>query len=273
MSLIKSFIVSCLAALLLVVSGCSDDKPQAILKVGAISGPEVELLKVAKDVAKRNVDLDFKIIEFSDYSIPNVALAEGSIDVNIFQHQPYLDAAIANKHFDLVSIGETFIYPMGIYSVRHQSLADLPHEARIGIPSDPSNEARALRLLASAKFITIPEGINDIDLTPQRILQNPFAIKFTEMDAAQLPRALKDLDFAVINTNYALVAGLKPYPDALLIEDWQSPYANIVVVRTADKDDPRFQLLMKVLHSKPVREKAEELFSHQAIPAWTNENP
>lgn len=271
MSSIKYFIASVLTCLIFAFTGCSSDKGEKPLKVGTISGPETELMKVAQKVAKEKLGLEFKIVEFSDYSMPNAALSEGSIDANMFQHQPYLDAAIANKQYDIVAIGKTFIYPMGIYSSRHHSLADLPQEASIGIPSDPTNEARALRLLAKAKFIVIPQDTDDINLTPQKILQNPFTIRFKEMDAAQLPRALRELDFAVINTNYALQAGLKPYPDSLLMEDTDSPYANILVVRTAEKDEPKFQKLLSALRSQPVRKKAEELFSHQAIPAWSFE--
>ena len=269
MSSIKSYIISFLTCILLILTSCSSEEKVRPIKVGVMAGPEAEIMKVAKDVSKKYFDLDVQIVEFSDYSMPNTALAEGTIDANLFQHQPFLNVIIEKKKYDLTPIGKVFIYPMGIYSKRHNTLIDIPKGAKIGIPSDPTNEGRALRLLANAKLIVIPEDIDDVDLTPQKVRENPFYIKFKEMDAAQLPRALGDLDYAVINTNYALNAGLRPYPDAIMMENADSPYANLLVVRTADKDDPRFKELLRALHSKSVQEKANELFMNQAIPAWS----
>ena len=207
------------------------------------------------------------MVEFSDYSIPNAVLADGSIDANIFQHLPYLEAANKAHGYELVPIAKTFVYPMGIYSHRMKSLKAIPSGAQVAIPNDPSNEARALLLLEKAGLITLKEGAG-INATPMDVASNPHKFKFKELDAAQLPRVLPDVDLAVINTNFAVPAGLTPSNDALFLEDKDSPYANIVVVRQADKDDPKIALLIKALQSEEVLQKAKELFHDQAIVAW-----
>lgn len=160
-----------------------------------------------------------------------------------------------------------YVYPMGIYSKKHKTLHDLPSGAIIGIPNDPSNGARALRLLAQAKLIEIPH-LDDLSLSPKKIQSNPHNLQFKEIAAAQLPRSLEDLDYAVINTNYAIPAGLTPSKDALYLEQKDSPYVNIVVVRTADKNEKKYEHLMEALHSPEVQTAAKQLFANQAIPGW-----
>lgn len=235
--------------------------------IGTISGPETELMVEAKKLAKQKYNLEIKIFEFEDYSMPNTALAEGSIDANMFQHQPFLDITNQQKNLNLVSIGKMFLYPMGLYSKKYRSIDDLPAKALIGIPSDPSNEARALKLLESAKLIKLADT-DDLHLTPDKVLQNPKQLKFQEVTAAQLPRALEDLDAACINTNFALAAGLSPLKDALLKEDKNSPYVNIVVVRQSEQSDEKFKQLIDVLHSEEVKAKAKTLFGEYAIAGW-----
>ena len=238
------------------------------MTVGTITGPETELMQVAQKVAEQKFHLHIKIVEFEDYITPNLALAEKSIDANMFQHQPYLDAMVQERGFDqLVALGKTFIYPMGIYSKKITQLEDLPMDATVGIPIDPSNGARALLLLEKAKLITLKT--QDVTrLTKSDILENPRQLSFKEMDAAQLPRSLEDLTIAVINTNYAIPAHLLPSKDALLVEDKDSPYANVVVIRKEDLNQPKYQQLMEALHSPEVRHEADFLFQEQAIPAW-----
>lgn len=262
---IKFFLISLVVCGLL---GCSP-KPRTEneILIGTITGPETQLVEVAKKIAKARYNLDLKIISFEDYIVPNTALAEGEIDANMFQHQPYLDVVLAKKAYPLVSIGKMFIYPVGLYSNKYKKLNELPEGAVIGIPNDPSNGARALRLLAKAKLITIPD-LNDLELTPQKITSNPHHLIIKEIAAAQLPRVLGDVDAAIINTNYAIPAGLVPSRDAILLEDKDSPYANIVVVRAQDKDQAKFEKLMQALHSPEVEEAAHKLFSGQAIKAW-----
>lgn len=262
---IKSLLISVLC---LCLTACSPKhRPDNELIVGTIAGPETELMEVAKKVAKQHYGLDIKIVTFEDYVMPNVALAEGALDANMFQHQPYLDIVMTKKHYPFTVLAKMFIYPMGMYSRQYHQITALPKGAVIGIPNDPSNQARALRLLAKAGLIQIPEH-NDFQLTPKNLTANPHDFRFKEVSAAQLARLLPELDAAIINTNYAIPAGLVPSRDAILIEDKDSPYANIVVVRTVDKDKPQLKQFIEALHSPEVRERAGSLFDHQAIQAW-----
>lgn len=252
------------------LTGCQRNKHAANeIIVGTISGPETVLMETAKTVAKMKYDINITIVPFNDYVLPNQALADGSLDANMYQHQPYLDAAVKAKGFKLVAIGKTFVYPMGIYSKKLSNLTHLQPKSVVAIPNDPSNEARALLLLAKAKLITLQDQASSgMNATLQSITHNPLNLQFKEMDAAQLPRVLDDVDIAAINTNYAMVAGLLPSKDALFSESAESPYANIVVVREADKDDAKMAKLMLALHSNAVEAKAKSLFKGQAIAAW-----
>lgn len=245
--------------------GCQA-KPHEDLRVGVISGPEAELMQVAAKVAgERGVKVT--VVEFNDYTIPNTALAEGSLDANMFQHQPYLVEAIQKRNYPIEAIGKTYIYPMGLYSKKIKTLEDLQRGSVIGIPNDPTNEARALRLLEKAKLIKLKDG-KETELTVKSITENSKALKIKEMDAAELPRALEDLSLAAINTNYAVSAGLMPTSDALYLESKDSPYANLLVVKITEKNDPRFKVLIEALHSSEVQEEAKKLFHGQAIQAW-----
>lgn len=261
--------IGLLSLSLIGLSHCtSDNENSNSVRLGVISGPEAEVMNTVKKYAKEQFNLEVKVVEFSDYAMPNRALAEGSIDANLFQHQPYLDEANHKMKYNLVSIGKTYSFPMGIYSKKHSSLVEAPPRALIGIPSDPSNQGRALKLLAKSKLINIPLDIEDINLTPFNISYNPLGLKFASLDAAQLPRALNDLDYAIINTNYALGAGLKAYPDALFMEEADSPYANLLVVKASEAEDKRFKQLLYTLRSDEVQNRMSELFKDQALPAW-----
>lgn len=261
---IKNFLPILLS--LLFLTACSPEDKNT-LKVGTIAGPETELMEVAKQVAKEKYGLNIKIIEFTDYIEPNAALNDGSIDANIFQHQPFLDQQIKDRHYNLKTIGKTFVYPMGIYSVKVKKLDQIPSRALIAIPSDPSNEGRALLLLQKAGLIRLKVKSN-LFATPVDIESNPKKLIFKELDAAQLARSLPDVTAAVINTNYALPAGLIPSKDAIYREGADSPYANIIVVRTSAANDPRLKQLVMAIHSDAVLETAKKIFNDQAIRAW-----
>lgn len=252
-------------SLLCVLVACSP-KPRTAneIYIGTITGPETKLIEVAKKVAAQRYGLKLTIISFEDYVIPNAALAEGEIDANMFQHQPYLDVILAKKKYAITPIGKMFLYPMGLYSKKYSRLQDLPPGATIAIPNDPSNGARALRLLAQAKLIEIPQT-DDLSLTPKKILNSHLIIK--EIAAPQLPRLLSEVDAAIINTNYALPAGLT-LEQAIYREASNSPYANLVVIREADTSQLKYQQLMKALHSPEVVEEAKKIFAGQAIAAW-----
>ncbi|KTC65567.1 29 kDa immunogenic protein [Legionella adelaidensis] len=235
------------------------------LNVGTISGPETELVEVAQTVAAEKYGLDFKIIEFSDYNLPNEALQDGSLDANVYQHLPYLQAASKAHGYNFAVIGKTFVYPTGLYSKKYTKLSELPKNAVIAIPNDPSNEARALLLLQKAGLITLKTEQN---ASVQDIATNPRGFQFKELDAAQLPRVLPDVDAAVINTTFAIPAGLNPARDALVMENKDSPYANLIVVKADNDKKNKLEILVKSLNSPEVAQKAKELFGSAAIPAW-----
>lgn len=250
------------------LTACHDNKNAAdVIKVGTMAGPETELMQVAKQVAKKDYNLDIEIVTFTDYNQPNEALNNGSIDANMFQHAPYLDAAIQAHHYNIVPIGKTYIYPMAIYSKQYRELTQVTPNSVVAIPNDPSNQARALLLLQTARLITLKDGGS----APSSVLDvadNPLHLKLKPLDAALLSRVLPDVALAVINTNYAVPAGLFPQRDALFVEDKTSPYANLVVVRTADQSNVNVLHLVDALHSAQVQQTAAQLFQGQAIPAW-----
>lgn len=237
------------------------------LRVGTISGPETQLVEVAQQVALKQYGLNIKIIPFADYLQPNTALNDGSIDANIFQHQPWLDQQVHDHHYPLIAIAKGFIYPMGLYPGKTKSIAALPKGAIIAIPNDPSNEGRALLLLQKAGLIQLNKQAG-IYATPRDITANPNGFVFKELDAAQLTRSLADVDVAAINTNFAIEANLYPNRDALIREDQHSIYANIIVIRSDAQNDPRIHQLVEAFHSAAVQKEADKLFHGQAIPAW-----
>ncbi|PJD92624.1 MAG: hypothetical protein CK426_03255 [Legionella sp.] len=255
-----------IGVLLLIFCLVSCNKPSSdTLVIGTIAGPETEVIETAKKIAETRYGLNIKLVEFNDYNLPNEALQDGSLDANIYQHLPYLQTAIAAHHYDLEAIGRTFVYPVGIYSQRYKSLQEIPEGSIIAIPNDPSNEARALLLLEKAKLITL--NANNAGPIPQ-IATNVKHLQFKEMDAAQLPRVLPDVAAAVINTTFALPAGLSPSKDALFVETKDSPYANIMVVKRNSAKKKQLLLFIQALNSKEVQEKAQKLFGDAAIPAW-----
>jgi D-methionine transport system substrate-binding protein len=249
------------------LTACGSHEAKNEFKVGTISGPDSQLMEIAKQVAKDKYGLNIKIIEFTDYVEPNTALNDGSIDANMFQHQPYLNKQIQDRHYKLVAVGKTFVFPMGIYSKKIKTLADVPQGALVAIPNDPSNEGRALLLLQKANLITLQDP-SDLYATPANIKDNPKGLKFKELDAAQLARSLADVALAVINSNYAIPAGLSPAQDAIAREDSNSPYANIIVVRVEEANDPRIKQLVDAIQSPQVLKAADNIFKGQAIPAW-----
>ncbi|MDF1678843.1 MAG: MetQ/NlpA family ABC transporter substrate-binding protein [Legionellaceae bacterium] len=235
------------------------------LVVGTIAGPETDLVRVAQTVAHDEYGLDVRVVEFSDYNLPNEALQDGSLDANVYQHLPYLKSAQKAHGYTLEPIGRTFLFPAGLYSSKIKALTDLPERARSAIPNDPSNEARALKLLEKAALITLkPTDTPSV----QDIEKNPKKLRFKTLDAAQLPRILPDVDAAVINTTFAIPAGLNPMRDALVVEDKTSPYANLIVIKMDTPKREKLALFVKAMHSDAVKDKAKNLFGDSAIIAW-----
>jgi D-methionine transport system substrate-binding protein len=257
----KKFIIAAAIAAFAAGSALAED-----IKVGVTPGEHAQIMEKVAEVAKTK-GLNIEIVEFSDYVVPNQALADGDIQANSFQHQPYLDNQIADRKFNLVSIGTTITTPMGVYSKKVKSLDELKEGATVAIPNDPTNGGRALLVLASKGLIKFKENPG-IKVTVADIVENPKKIDFAEIDAAQLPRSLDDVDAAVINTNYAMEAGLHPKTDAIAIEGEKSPYANVIVVRAADKDAPWAKTLVESYHDESIRKFINEQFKGALIASW-----
>ncbi|MDS1142570.1 MetQ/NlpA family ABC transporter substrate-binding protein [Pusillimonas sp. SM2304] len=236
------------------------------LSVAATPVPHAELLERVKPVlAKEGIELDIKV--FTDYVQPNQQVADGNIDVNFFQHQPYLDSFNKEHKTQLVTVGQVHVEPFGAYSDKVKDIKDLKEGAQVALPNDPSNGARALLLLQKQGLIQLKDPSN-ILATSRDVAENPKKLKFRELEAATLPRVLPDVDLALINTNYALEAGLNPLKDALFIEGSDSPYANIVVTTQARKDDPAVQKLVQALNSDDTRKFIEEQYKGAIVPAF-----
>ena len=236
------------------------------LSVAATAVPHAELLEFVKPgLAEQGVDLQIKV--FTDYVQPNVQVAEGRIKANFFQHQPYLDEFNKGRGTDLVSVANVHVEPFGIYSRKLTSLDAVPQRATVAIPNDATNGGRALLLLAQAGLITLKEDAG-ILATPRDIIDNPHKLRIRELEAATLPRVLDQVDLALINTNYALEAGLNPLSDALVIEGSNSPYVNILVTRAQDAQDPAVLKLVQALHTDKVRAFIQEKYQGAVVPAF-----
>jgi D-methionine transport system substrate-binding protein len=253
----KKFAVLTIASVLVfafshnVEAGGNSQNSGAVLSVGATPVPHAELLNLIKnDLAAQGITL--RVVEFTDYVQPNAALIAGDLDANFFQHIPYLET---NNEWSakLVSAFGVHVEPFGLYSSKYRNINDLPNGASIAIPNDPSNGGRALLLLQSNGLITLRAGAG-LTATVRDITGNPKNFRFLELEAAQLPRSLQDVDAATINGNYALEAGFNPLRDSLIIEGADSPYVNIVVVRRGMENDPRIIALRNALLSQKVKD-------------------
>lgn len=237
------------------------------LKVGSMSGPESDLVEAAAKVAREQYGLEVKVVTFEDYVTPNVALEDGSLDLNAFQHKPYMDAMNQNRGFHLVAVGNTFIYPIGGYSKKIKKIEQLTDGARIAIPNDPSNEGRTLILLDKKGLIKLKDNSN-LSASLMDIVANPHHYDFVETDAAQLPRMLDEVDLAFINSNYAVSAQLNPSTDPIIVEDKDSPYVNIIAAREDNKDDKSVAQFVSAYHSQAVEDAARAAFKGGAVKGW-----
>ena len=245
-----------------------DTAETVTLKVAASPTPHAEILEQVKPIlAEQGIDL--VITEYGDYIVPNTAVDEGDEDANYFQHTPYLEQYNAENGTDLVSAGKIHYEPMGIYAGKTASLEELPDGATIAVPNDATNEARALQLLAAQGLIEIdPEA--GLNATPNDITSNPKNLEFTELDAAMIPNTIEEFDLNVINSNYALQAGLNPAEDALASEDASSDaaqtYANIVAVKAGHENDPAIVALVDALHSEEIQEFINTTYAGSVLP-------
>lgn len=236
------------------------------LVVAATPVPHAEILELIKPtLAKEGVDLEIKV--FTDYVQPNVQLAQKHLDANYFQTKPYLDSFNKGKGTDLDTVIGVHVEPFGGYSKKYKSLAELPDGATIAIPNEGSNSGRALILLQKAGLIELKDPTNAVS-TPKDIAKNPHNFKFKELESAMLPRVLDQVDLDMINTNYALDAGLKPSKDALIIEGSDSPYVNFLVARPDNKDSAAIQKLAKALTSPEVKAFIAKKYDGAVFPAF-----
>ena len=263
--------------LVFTLAGCGDKAPAektaapaqtaaVELKIGVSPVPHADIINfVAPTLEKEGVKV--KVIEFNDYVQPNLALAEKELDANFFQHQPYLDTFSKEHKLNLAVLTAVHLEPMGVYSKSIKNVADLPDGAKIAVPNDPTNGGRALKVLETAGILKVrPEA--GILASPADSVDNPTQVKIVEVEAAQLPRALDDVDAAVINSNYALAAKLNPTKDAIAIESKDSPYANVVVVRAGDENRPELQKLKNALLTPEVKKFLEEKYQGAVVPAF-----
>ncbi|MFF4767896.1 MetQ/NlpA family ABC transporter substrate-binding protein [Streptomyces sp. NEAU-H3] len=245
----------------------SGDSDKALV-VAASPTPHADILKYVQDHLAAKDGLKLKVKEVTDYVTPNTATQDGSVDANFFQHKPYLDDFNKKNGTDLVPVTAVHLEPLGAYSHKVKSLGALKKGATVALPNDATNEARALKLLESNGLITLKSGAGD-DATPSDIAKNPKNISFKELEAAQVPRSLDDVDAAVVNGNYAVETGLKPAKDALVLEKAKdNPYANLLVVKDGKEDDPRVKKLAKLLHSPEVKKFIEDKYEGSVIPAF-----
>lgn len=249
-------------------AGTKDSKNDKVIKIGVTPKPHKEIVDIAKPLLEKQ-GYTVEITEFNDYVQPNTAVSEGSLDANFFQHTPYLNEQNQSKGFKLVSVGAIHLEPMGLYSKKIKSIEELKDGATIAVPNDPSNEARALKLLAGKGIIKIKDGEL---VTPKDITENKKNLKFSELEAAAIPRAMDDVDAAVINGNYAIEAKFNPAKDAIIVEDKNSeaakPYANILVVKEGNEKQEKIQALYKAMTSPEVKAFIEKEYSGAVIPVF-----
>lgn len=267
-----------LFGLLTLLAGCgaasapaSSSAPQnatATLRVGASPVPHAEILAFVRDNLAAREGLTLEIVEFTDYVQPNLALGDGQLDANFFQHRPYMEDFAREHSIPLVAVADVHIEPLGVYSRKHTSLDAVPTGATVAIPNDATNAGRALQLLAASGLLTMREGAG-VAATVDDIAANPRELKIVELEAAQLPRSLEDTDLSVINGNYVLELGLTPAKDALALEQGVgNPYANVLAVAEGHQSDPAVQTLARLLHSPEVRQFIEEHYRGSVLPAF-----
>lgn len=251
-------------------SDSSKADANATLTVAATPTPQGEILAYIKDNLAEKAGLKLELKEFTDYVTPNTAVQQGQVDANYFQHKPYLDDFNKKNGTDIVPVpgGTVHLEPLGVYSKNVKQLSDLKKGATVALPNDTTNEARALKLLEANGVIELKEGVG-YEATPKDITSNPKNLTFKELEAAQLPRSLGDVDAAVINGNYALEAELSPAKDALAAESAENnPYANFLAVKKGNENDPRVEKLVGLLTSPEVKKFIEDKYDGAVVPAF-----
>ncbi len=259
-------ILSILVLSLFVFVGCGKKADSDVIKIGVSPNPHADIVKFVEEDLKAE-GINIEIVEIPDYVTPNLLLNDGDLDLNFFQHLPYLDDFNKERNLDLVSIGGVHIEPLAFYSNSLKDIKDLKDGAKIAIPNDAVNGGRALILLENNGLIKLDPNAG-LEATPKDIIENKLNLKITMLEATTLPSVLPDVDGAVINGNYALEAGLNPLKDGLIIEDKDSPYVNIVAARKEDKDKEEFKKIISALNSEKIKDYLIENFDGAVVPTF-----
>ena len=245
----------------------AQDANKKQLVIGGTAGSNIDQLQYGIVPQLQKKGYKVKLVEFNDYVQPNLALADGSLDANFFQHEVYFNQFKGDRKLDLVRLTQGPIAPMGVYSKQRKSLADLKEGDRVALPNDPSNLARGILLLQQAGLVKIKEGVNPLRVSELDLASNPKKIKLVPLDAAHLPRALDDAQFAIINGNFAISSGLK-LSEAVLLEKVPDHYLNIVAVKTKDKDAQWAKDLAEAYRSADFKAVVDSKFAGYAKPAF-----
>lgn len=261
------FLKSILSFVFITLLSACGQKDETLIKVGATVGPHAQVVEaVAKEAAKQG--LNVKVVEFSDYITPDAALENGDLDLNSYQHQPFLNNYNHNNNSKLVSIGQSILMRMGIYSDKYKNIQEIPKNARVAIPNDPTNGGRGLLLLQSAGLIKLTPDA-DSKATVNDIIENPKELEIIEVDAAQLPRTLDDVDAAAITMNYVMSAGLNPKEQGIYLESKDEPLAVMVIAaREEDKDNPAYQKFVEIYQSAAIKDYINQTFKGTIEPAY-----
>ncbi|HEX7866970.1 MAG TPA: MetQ/NlpA family ABC transporter substrate-binding protein [Variovorax sp.] len=245
----------------------AQDPAKKNLVIGGTAGSNTDQLKAGIVPILEKKGYKVKLVEFNDYVQPNLALAQGSLDANFFQHQVYLKKFAADQKLDLAELVQGPIAPMGVYSTKRKTLADVKEGDRVTLPNDPSNLARALVLLEQNKLITIKAGVDPIRASEKDVAENPKKLKFIPLEAAQLPRSLGDTEYAIVNGNFAISSGLK-LTEAVVLEKTPDYYLNVVAVKTADKNTQWAKDIADAYRSKEFKAVVDSKFQGYAKPSF-----
>ncbi|EEX93072.1 DL-methionine transporter substrate-binding subunit [Vibrio orientalis CIP 102891 = ATCC 33934] len=265
---LKGLLTIAAAASALVLAGCGEKEADTSkVKVGVMAGAEAQVAEVAAKVAKEKFGLEVELVTFTDYVTPNAALDDGSIDINAFQHKPYLDQQVTDRGYKLTIAGNTFVYPIAGYSKQVKSVEEIQDGARIAVPNDPTNLGRSLLLLEQQGLLKLREGAGLL-ATVRDIVENPKNITIVELDAAQLPRSLDDVALSVINTTYASSINLTPQKDGVFVEDKESPYVNLIVAREDNAQAENVVNFVKAYQTEEVYSAASDIFQGGVVKGW-----